>query len=939
MEPVDHETQSLKDLIDFITNRESAKPWFDYHKLLIDNQILEFKEQVTSQTSKPSVQNIIEFDRKSQTLEDFLNFLKLLKPESLKNINQSYMLKNLFLTINSSPRSFHFIHKGFIQEFKEQILGLSAESQIALFKDMLEATKIIKNNNTLNKDSTPSIITLFKDTLKKSSPDSFDQALANRDLLNLLKAASVQIQPEYEKLYKLSLLNKDLSSPEFHDYLLNLRALVSTNQPEKTLLKVLALEESHIKNPSEALSISVLKKLADIFDINTLITRDFLQVINLTNPLEDSPTENSENKISQQDILNWLTKIKENFQVNDEASKIDCSNFIQLALKYKENKNNFLETIRNSSNTNQSDDFNRQLFQVNSLPEAQKLIGNIFADSPPYMRNPTESPNDPYPSAMSAAHRVARAGIDASSSFWSLAWLARNIPQDIEGQLNAISGDTKSLGYKSTLEEFAENFSLEPFQLLTSEKAQDYPGTGFIIKGLNLPKILGFKDVSDEDIESKSIYKAWTTAIENLLSKDPKNSGYLQNRYNLSGIMQDAEESKFVITRGFIAITPPDKLLYSIRCSDQEYKKDKYTDYIFSDPTYTDHKDKVTHFSPDNKLHKTSRWNIIPEHFSLIVFNDHFGGHENHERSYLVPTKVLEAALKRSVHHPDSDLREYSSSDKKYLDFTDAKMKLEDLENIAKEMKLPLLDLTSSSNIGSLSNAFPKGWKTYHNWENDLNIHSPHETKERTKGHYHKTHYEGRGYKADMRPYMNLIYPLQEAENNIDHVASSLQGIQKVLQLSLNSFINGRSFISPEKLGLAPIPPDPNTEPNAHYMLARAYKINSAFSAQRKDKKEFPILVKQKDFTRLSHLQAAYPQLDTYDMTLKTRDENGKIQEKQLSSDPNDPETLKAFLEAFMNNINPDNSIDIFKGVLFMPREILFSKPNLTKQAYAEIIK
>jgi hypothetical protein len=200
------------------------------------------------------------------------------------------------------------------------------------------------------------------------------------------------------------------------------------------------------------------------------------------------------------------------------------------------------------------------------------------------------------------------------------------------------------------------------------------------------------------------------------------------------------------------------------------------------------------------------------------------------------------------------------------------------LQDIAEEMKLPLLDLASSSNIGSLSNAFPKGWKTYHDWENDLDHKERRETQDNTKGHYHKTHYQGRGYKSDMTPYMHHIYPLQEAENNIDHTASSLQGIHKVLQLSLNSFINGRSFISPEKLGLASIPPDRNPEPNAHYMLAKAYKINSALLALSKEKKEFPILVKNEDFTRLSRLPATYPQLDTYDMKLKTLDENGTVQ-------------------------------------------------------------
>jgi hypothetical protein len=39
-----------------------------------------------------------------------------------------------------------------------------------------------------------------------------------------------------------------------------------------------------------------------------------------------------------------------------------------------------------------------------------------------------------------------------------------------------------------------------------------------------------------------------------------------------------------------------------------------------------------------------------------------------------------------------------------------------------------------------------------------------------------------------------------------------------------------------------------------------------------------------------------------------------------------------------MNNTNPDKSKkDIFKGIYFMPREILFKKPNFTRDHHAEI--
>ena len=282
-------------------------------------------------------------------------------------------------------------------------------------------------------------------------------------------------------------------------------------------------------------------------------------------------------KISQQDIKGWLDKIVENFDINTDIDKTAVSSFIEQTLIHRDDKASFITIMKERNNNNI--DLNLNLFKVKSHREANQLSQSIYSDSPPYLRGD----NAKYDNSMQAAHRVAREGINASESFWSLAWMARNIPQDLEGQLKAISGDINASGHRSTLEEFAEQLSLKPYQIISSEKPQNYPGTGLIINGLKLPQILGFEDVSDNDIEAKHIYKQWVNSIERLLSEDPKNPGYLKNKYNLSGISQDAEKSRFILTRGFIAITPPDKLQYSIRCSETEYDTpDKYSNYIFS---------------------------------------------------------------------------------------------------------------------------------------------------------------------------------------------------------------------------------------------------------------------------------------------------------------------------------------------------------------------
>lgn len=955
----DNQIKSLDHLLNFIMNRESAKPWFGYYKLLLDKGMvinqeksgkhLEFNLSINPLAIN-GLNDVTEFSQKPKSMDEFLDFLKLLKLETLEKINNQYPFRYLMKIANT--RSFKDISDEYIQKFKDAIPKLDVESQTKLFQNLLKTTVHLEILESQEPRKAEPVIRLFTQTLRHASAESFIKSIKNNDLGNLLNNAnSLELAQLQKKLYELAITAKSLSYKEFQEYTDTLKNLLKStnnkNDLKPVIEKVLNPKDDNSLTEEEKISLTLIKELNDIFSTETLNSsnKKLFRVLDLdTISRDESATTDLVSgpvKISQQDIKDWLDKIVKNFDINKETAKTAVSSFIEQALTHRDDKASFIAAIvrERNNNDNNNADLNPNLFAVQNLQAAQQLTRAIYADSPPYNHD-TNNVNSKYADSMKAAHRISQEGINKSASFWSLAWLARNIPQDLEGQLKTISGDINALGHRSTLEEFAEQLSLKPYQIISSENPKNYPGTGLIINGLKLPQILGFEDVSDNDIEAKNIYKQWINSIERLLSEDPKNTGYLENNYNLSGISQDAEKSRFILTRGFIAITPPDKLQYSIRCSETEYDtRDKYPDYFFSDESFTQKNGETLNFTPDHKTHKTSRWNIVPEHFSLIVFNDHFGPNDaKSELAYLVPTKVLDQALASSL-HPDSRQREFSSNDKKYLDFTGAKMDLKYLTQIAKDMKLPILDLTSASNIGSLANAFPKGWKTYHDWENDLDKRSPHESKDRIKAHYHKTHYRGKGYEQDMKPYMHLIYPLQEAENNIDHVASSLQGIHKIFELSLNSFMNGRSFIEAEKLGIKSLYRD-DSEPNAHYMLNKAYKINAALSARRKDKADYPLLVRQDDFTRLSNLPLKYPHLDTYDMTLHRLDETGLVQKSKLNADPNNPDTVNLFLENFMNNINHDKTVDIFKGVHFMPRSILLTEKtrSFTNRDYTSII-
>ncbi len=187
-------------------------------------------------------------------------------------------------------------------------------------------------------------------------------------------------------------------------------------------------------------------------------------------------------------MMTWLEKIEKKFDISEEVSKTNMEHFILIALGKQDSQDEFMRAILHFS---QRGIPNSKLFEVYNKRQAQDLALAITADSPPYTLGTK------YDEAMRAAHRVAAEAINQSRSFWPFAWLARSIPQDISGQLEALTEHPQALGYKSILEEFAEHLSLKPFQRITSEKAPDYPGTGFVINGLNLPKILGFQDVSD----------------------------------------------------------------------------------------------------------------------------------------------------------------------------------------------------------------------------------------------------------------------------------------------------------------------------------------------------------------------------------------------------------------------------------------------------------
>ena len=244
-------------------------------------------------------------------------------------------------------------------------------------------------------NSLENIIELFTNTLKQSSGDSFREALTNNDLESFLGKSTFprnpfRIGPENKKLYELALHNNtELSYDEFKQCIDELSKLTNGESTKELLQKVLDSKELFQNNETKGY-VSLLKKLTDILDIETLLDQELVpNILSLKNASEILSSRSPESKripISQEDMMTWLEKIEKKFDISDEVSKTNIADFIRIALIDQNNKEEFKHRLDSPSYINNYWEKNipaPTLFEFDNEQQAQDLTTNIIADSPP----------------------------------------------------------------------------------------------------------------------------------------------------------------------------------------------------------------------------------------------------------------------------------------------------------------------------------------------------------------------------------------------------------------------------------------------------------------------------------------------------------------------------------------------------------------------------
>ena len=573
--------------------------------------------------------------------------------------------------------------------------------------------------------------------------------------------------------------------------------------------------------------------------------------------------------------------------INNKVSKLSIEKYDLGELK--QGLTNDLDLTK-SKMTELLEKYNESINLYNSDPQNEQQDLMIF---PEERKSLSEA-------ARAAAIGVADSGLQDSASFWNLAKAASKNPV-ANAKTNAPTDF--HLRLESTIKQQEESLLLEMFkwcardiEIFNTSKPNQYPGQGFVVKGINIPRALG--------IENEN-HKEYIRSLERDILPHYTKDGTV-GKYD--GVFSNMEKSELYFTRGFIAIVPPG------------YEPNKDTVSTFHIPTDeypqpgtgTSHATRSKRPRPDSLTQEQIDEKIINrhrEHYSYIVFNDHFGRKEGEnkieERAYLVPTTVL-----KELTHPY--LREYfdstNSFDKESADFSTANITLSDFRRLAEQKGFNILNLTAPTNYGSLANAFPVIRPPYHSWEK----YRQRETQDEDAGHVHSTHMLG-GYVRNPFFLMEHFWSLQEAEQIVDNVATGTQAIFDVFKIMRSYYTRGLSKHDP------------------CVMLNEAQKIHNNLKANEvTDKNQYPVLCVSDLHSRfdLSRLPELNLYLDTFDMTIydKRKDGNDNKQELaySLTSTPG-PQEQEIFKDLF---IEPNNYPH--QHLLFYPRH-LFEKYNNEK--------
>lgn len=389
-----------------------------------------------------------------------------------------------------------------------------------------------------------------------------------------------------------------------------------------------------------------------------------------------------------------------------------------------------------------------------------------------------------------------------------------------------------------------ENGSVKSVEFIDNKKVDSFPGRGFIISNLDLHRIF----IADKDTPTnpfKAYKEVWTDRARGITFGDE---------------IDDFEKTRFVFTRGVIAITGP-----------------KIPKYLIKDRnnTYT--------------------------HYSLVIFNDHFEN-KSCNVAYLVPTKILDEKLK-DITIKYNDFKGFGYAKK---DSSQAKLDLESIIEACNDSGSNILDLAWGSNFsGTLSNAFPPKKPPYHEWEGN------HRGTKDFNNHTHKTYsgvdlstFREAHYKVYLtsRAYFNLfdIFNLSLENYHKGETSGDIVQIGDVDEFELAGLENEQ--LDPEE--------GSGINPNGILMLKEAYRWNQS--------SEKPILVPINALDSWGAITNPPFILDTKEMTLKLS--NGFIYKFPETEYGIGPEERMVWNSALKHVVGPDK---FHLGLRFVNRELV----------------
>lgn len=540
--------------------------------------------------------------------------------------------------------------------------------------------------------------------------------------------------------------------------------------------------------------------------------------------------------------------------------------------------------------------------------------GGITSDSPPWGEN-----EEGYLKAMNEAVEIALKVEDLHRGFLANAYDAKSLPHTEEFEIKGIRGQSISGvvqdNQSNDLIEFGKN-AFDKVYRIHSSNPHKYPGSGLLLEGMKPQIAFGFGDLDlSKDSEERNSYLEYIKG----LASDFSNAGL----FYIDTVNQ-ASKSTFFFTRGFMGVIPPKEEPFLLK----------------------------NHQNQD-----------IP--YSLLIFNDHFGEKRRgeHDRAFLVPTQIINVILNRSkvIHDSEIDPMDNKRDINLLGEILNSK-RLQELSN--KLAKADILNLTWSSNIGSLTNAYPPFSEPHFKWEQNLK--NTRETQD-LFGHYHKTH--ARGYyerRISKELYENIFVPLQKVHKDVYESSLAMINLMYLYKTALSYWHKGHT--NPERIdatkanfetqgtnenemdnGAIAMEDAPelqnadSQEPGNHnyYMLERAYKLHNQIKAKFKDKPEeikksmFPLLTLANTFNWSSPPNTV-PFIDLYDMTLYRENDKGTdLQAFPLSMNGIDDKSKELFKETFLTHLNNANT-----DFRFYPRDSTFSKKgNLQEADYNTYLK